>query len=117
MTTDQTFGQKLRAVRRGAKVTQRELAKAVKVDFSYISKLENDRLPPPAADTIQAICYELEVDPNELLALTGKLPSDVQKTVGKSSAAQRFLREAQQLSLSDDEWEEMLKSLHQIRSR
>lgn len=113
--TAQTFGEKLRTMRRAAKVTQRELARKVGVDFSYISKLENDRLPPPAADTILSICKVLDVDSDDLLALTGKLPSDVQKTVGKSSIAQRFLREAQQLDLNDQEWEEMLKSLKQMR--
>ena len=41
-----TFGQALKEIRRGKDVTQRELATAVGVDFSYISKIENDRMPP-----------------------------------------------------------------------
>ena len=112
---EQTFGQKLRELRRMANVTQRQLADQVGVDFSYISKLENDRIPPPAADTIVAICQILNIDPNELLALTGKLPSDVQETIGKSEAAQRFLREARELTLSEQEWDSMLKSLRHLR--
>jgi transcriptional regulator with XRE-family HTH domain len=93
------------------------LAERVKVDFSYLSKLENNRLPPPAADTIVAICRELRVDPEALLALTGKLPSEVHKTVGSSVGAQEFLREAQQLSLTDDEWRVMMKSLRGLRGK
>lgn len=111
----QTFGEKLRALRRASKVTQRELAHQVGVDFSYISKLENDRLPPPAADTLLSICEVLDVNPDELLALTGKLPSDIQETVGKSRVAQRFLREAQRLDLNDEDWEKMIKSLKEMR--
>ena len=42
---EQTFGQYLREQRRRAGMSQRELASRVSVDFSYISKLENDRLP------------------------------------------------------------------------
>ena len=44
-----TFGQSLRELRSSKIVSQRELAEKVGVDFSYISKVENDRLPPPAA--------------------------------------------------------------------
>ena len=43
-----TFGQSLRKARRAAGHTQRSLAAGVGVDFSYISKVENDRIPPPA---------------------------------------------------------------------
>lgn len=112
---EQTFGQKLRELRHTASVTQRQLAERVGVDFSYLSKLENDRIPPPAADTIVTICQILNNDPNELLALTGKLPSDVQETIGKSETAQRFLKEAQELALSEQEWNSMLKSLRHLR--
>ncbi len=111
-----TFGTALRNLRRAAGISQRDLADRIGLDFSYISKVENDRLPPPAADTIVAICQVLGVHAEELLALTGKIPSDVQKTVSGSKAAQSFLREAQQLDLTDDEWEAMMHSLRRLRS-
>lgn len=110
-----TFGQTLREKRRTTGMSQRELAKCVGCDFSYISKVENGRVPPPAADTIVRICEVLKIESEELLALTGKLPSPVQKSVSTSQTAQEFLREAQQMNLRDDEWEAMIKSLHQIR--
>jgi transcriptional regulator with XRE-family HTH domain len=47
------FGDALREKRRVAGVSQRELADRVNVDFSYISKVETGRLPPPSADKIQ----------------------------------------------------------------
>ncbi len=56
---------------------ERELAVRTGLDFSYISKVENSRLPPPAADTIVSICNVLGVSPEELLALTGKTPNVV----------------------------------------
>jgi len=40
---------------RKAAISQRDLA-AAGLDFSYISKLENDRIPSSAADTVVAIC-------------------------------------------------------------
>jgi transcriptional regulator with XRE-family HTH domain len=111
----ESFGTKLREYRRKAGVSQRELARRIGRDFSYISKLENDRLPPPAADTVVKICEVLNIEPNELLALTGKLPSDVQSSVSTSESAQRFLREAQGLALSEEEWDSMIHSLRRLR--
>ena len=111
----ETFGTVLKAKRREAGVSQRELAERVGLDFTYISKLENDRIPPPAADTLVKICQVLGIEPEELLALTGKLPSEVQETVGTKRAAQEFLRAAHKMNLTDDEWEALVKSLQNLR--
>ena len=111
-----TFGQKLRGLRRSKGVTQRELAAKVEVDFSYISKIENDRLPPPAADTIIRICEALSILPDELLAMTGKMPSQVKQMVGTSSSALQFMRQAQSMKLTDEEWDELTRGLKQLRS-
>lgn len=110
-----SFGTLLKEKRREAGVTQRELAKSIGVDFSYISKLENDRLPPPAAETIVAIAETLKVASEELLAEAGKLPDDIQKSIGESLAAQEFLRDAKDFDLSDEEWSKMRDSLRKLR--
>lgn len=114
---EETFGQKLKSLRRSQNVSQRELAQRVDVDFSYISKIENDRLPPPAADRIVAICEVLGVDPTLLLSMTGKVPSQIQQNIGTSQGAQEFLREVQSLNLSDQEWKKMIRSLHNLRNQ
>ena len=112
---DPTFGQSLRHLRRSQEVTQRELADQVGVDFSYISKMENDRLPPPAADTVVKICEALGVPSEELLALTGKMPTSVQKMLGTSPAALQFLREAHALELTEEEWADLTQRLKRLR--
>jgi len=112
---EETFGQKLRALRRVASITQRRLAERVGVDFSYISKLENDRLPPPAADTILKICEVLGIPPEELLAHSGKIPVQVQQSIGSSPAAIQFLRNAQEMKLSEAEWEQLSEQLKRLR--
>jgi len=111
------FGKALRDNRRSAQLSQRELAEKSGLDFSYISKLENGRLPPPAADTVVSLCKILKIAPETLLALTGKIPSDVQETISNSSAAQEFLREAQVLGLTDDDWVKMKRSLQNLKGR
>lgn len=108
---EQTFGSALRAARRAAGVTQRELAERARLDFTYISKLENDRIPPPAADTAVLLCSILGIPAEELLALTHKLPSEVQHLLSSSAAAQEFLRAAAERGLSDADWKRLSRLL------
>jgi transcriptional regulator with XRE-family HTH domain len=112
----QSFGQILRALRRSKGVSQRELAEKVGVDFSYISKVENDRLPPPAANTIVRICDVLGVEPDDLLALTGKMPSDVREMLSANPSAWQFIRQAQGMQLTDEEWQTLTRRLKRLRS-
>ncbi|MCH8291843.1 helix-turn-helix transcriptional regulator [Candidatus Poribacteria bacterium] len=112
-----TFGQKLKEIRRSKGVTQRDLAEKVGVDFTYISKVENDRNPPPAADTIVKICEGLGVPPDGLLAMTGKMPTPIKEIIRENPAALQFLRQAQTMTLTADEWGMLTQQLKQLRSR
>lgn len=110
------FGTALREYRRTAGLSQRDLAKKTGLDFSYISKIENGRLSPPSADTIVQICKVLDLPAGRLLALTGKIPSDVRQTIGTNSTAQEFLREVQEMGLTEDEWKQLVGSLRKLRA-
>ena len=111
----ETFGQYLRHKRREAGISQRELATRISVDYSYISKLENDRLPPPSARTVVSIAEALSASRDEFLARVGKIPSDVEEAIGSSADAQGFLQDAQLMALSDDEWREIRTALSRLR--
>lgn len=113
---EDTFGTKLKSLRRVKGISQRDLAQRVGVDFSYISKLENDRLPPPAADTIEKICHELDVRHEELLGLTNKLPTGLRQMLVENQGARDFMREARAMDLSDKEWEKLAGRLRRLRS-
>lgn len=112
-----TFGAALRVRRRASGLSQRELAARAGLDFSYISKLENGRIPPPSADTVLRLAKILDAPPDELLALVGKLPSNIHQAVGTSAAAQEFLRTAEEMKLSDDEWHRVATTLRRMRNR
>ena len=114
--TTESFGQLLQQLRRASGISQRALAEKVGVDFSYISKVENDRLPPPAADTIVKICAVLQTPPDKLLALTGKMPTDLKTAVSSNPAALEFIREASEMGLTTDEWKHLTKRLKKLRS-
>ena len=54
------FGDYLRYMRMDKKVSQRELAEAVGINYTYLSKIENKVLPAPSSKTIKAIAAYLE---------------------------------------------------------
>src|SRR5213594_2416665 len=70
MATKQTFGQRIRELRKAKNLTQRELAERVAArlkeedrrgfDFTYLSKIENDKMPPPSTIAIMQLAKELD---------------------------------------------------------
>ena len=110
-----TFGGLLRDMRQSHGVTQRRLAEVAGVDFSYISKLENDHLPPPSAETISRMSKALGVPDSDLLAAARKIPAEVGRSVASSPAALQFLRSAAAMRLSESEWKKMRHQLKQLR--
>lgn len=89
----ETFGQKVRRLRKAKKMTQSELAESCGVDFTYISKIENDKgLRPPAESTIRKLAMFLETDAEELILLAKKVPQNFQETIVDDKLAVDFLR-------------------------
>jgi transcriptional regulator with XRE-family HTH domain len=109
------FGTVLREKRQASGLSQRQLAGKIGVDFSYISKLENGRLPPPAAETVTRLAEVLGCPVEELLAAAKKMPPELHDSIGQPAAV-RFLQEASRLRLSQTEWEQLLGTLHGLRS-
>ena len=68
-----TFGQRIRQLRLGKRLSQRDLAERVGVDFTYLSKIENGKVAPPSDDVIHKLAQKLEANEEELLALAGKV--------------------------------------------
>ncbi len=110
-----TFGELLREKRRAAGLSQRQLAVRAGVDFSYISKLENGRLPAAADETVVRICEILGCPTEEFFTAAKKLPTQLGGALVREPAAIRFLQEASRLQLSQKEWERMLGELHGLR--
>lgn len=72
---DQNFGKLIRQARKEKGYSQRELAKRLGLDFTYLSKLENNRADyPPKEDVIRALAKNLDLDEEELIYLAGRIP-------------------------------------------
>ena len=61
----------------GPTFSLRKVAKRIKVEPSYLSKVERELVAPPSEVTIIALAKALDEDPDFLLALANKVPSDV----------------------------------------
>ncbi|MEJ7778897.1 MAG: helix-turn-helix transcriptional regulator [Daejeonella sp.] len=112
---NQTFGQALKEIRRETGISQRELADKVGIDFSYVSKIENDRMPPPAGDTIQKICEVLKVSTDLLLSKSGKITGEISDAISSSQSAIKFMNEVTDMRLTDLEWDRLITNLKKLR--
>jgi HTH-type transcriptional regulator, competence development regulator len=72
---EKDFGQLIREARKDKGYSQRELAKLVDLDFTYLSKLENNRADyAPKEDVIRKLADVLELNAEELVFLAGRIP-------------------------------------------
>lgn len=117
-----TFGQRLKELRKAKNFTQRDLAervaKALKdreegrgFDFTYLSKIENDKLPPPSLVVIIQLSKDLEADSHELLGLAEKVHPETEEALKKSESARVFFRSAVDLNLSEKDWKDLIEEM------
>ncbi len=64
----------------------RQVAARIGVQPAYLSKVERGDVAPPSEEKIQRLAAELEEDPDVLLALAGKVSSDLQAVILKRPA-------------------------------
>ena len=106
------FGQRLRQLRQGKGLTLRQLAEAVGVDFTYLSKIENGKAGYlPGAETIRSLAEALGADALELLQLADKVPPEMESFAGDAKA-RRFLQRAQEVA-SPGDWDALLDLLEE----
>lgn len=96
------FGERVRELRLKKQLTQRELAELLGVSFTYVSKVENEKLhfgDYPSEKFIHRLAEELEADESELLLLADKVPADIRKRIREKPEAFRILANADDKTL------------------
>lgn len=79
-----TFGRRVRELRKARNLTLRDLAAKVKVNFTYLSKIENHKLDfgdYPGEGLIRKLAKVLGADEDELLLLAEKVPDQIRRRV------------------------------------
>lgn len=82
--TEMHFGTRVRELRKSKGFTQRELAELLHVSFTYISKVENEKLhfgDYPSEKFIHRLAEVLTADEDELLLLADKVPDGLRQRI------------------------------------
>lgn len=80
------FGEYVRSVRERRRrddpaFSVRQVARRIDVEPAYLSKIERGDVAPPSEATTARLARELGEDPDVLLALAGKVSSDLQEII------------------------------------
>lgn len=98
-----TFGQRLKELRKERSLSQKALAKKVAINFTYLSKIENERLDFaqfPSEELICKLAVALEADEDELLILAKKVPPKIRERVLERPDAFRILADLDDSTLN-----------------
>lgn len=78
------FGERVRELRKAKNLSQRALGEKVGVSFTYVCKIENEKLDfgdYPSEELIGKLAVALEADEEELMLLAEKIPQYIRKRV------------------------------------
>jgi HTH-type transcriptional regulator, competence development regulator len=109
-----TFGERIRQLRKEKNLSQRDLAMKVKVNFTYISKIENEKLDfgdYPSEELIRKLAKSLGTDADELLILAQKVPEAIRKRIIERPDVFRKLAK-----MDDESLDKLLENLDDEKS-
>lgn len=83
---DLTFGNALRRSREAkadadAEFSLRQVAARCGITPAYLSRVERDEVPPPGEETLVKLANELGEDADVMLAMAGKVSSDLREAI------------------------------------
>lgn len=85
MAITPTLGEKIRELRREKRYSLKEVADITGIDYTYLSKVENDR-HIPSIDSVARLADVLGGSLSEFLELSKQLPADIlRKVVGEQT--------------------------------
>lgn len=89
---DKKFGSYLRELRKQKDLSLRQLAEDAGIDFTYLSKVETNKIPPPSEDAIIRLANILGADVDELLSLARKVDKTLHDFLVTQPDAPKLLR-------------------------
>ena len=91
-----TFGKTVRDIRKKQQLSQRELAGKVGVSFTYVSKIENEKLDfgdYPSEELILKLANALSIDADLLMIPAKKIPDRIKQRIMERPDAFRKIAE------------------------
>jgi HTH-type transcriptional regulator, competence development regulator len=114
MENIETFGKYIKELRKKAGLSQRDLAEKANIDFTYLSKIENGKMAPPSEDTIKKIAEALNEDPDKLIIMADKIPSDYKPLLQSSPEVPMLLRTIGKGNFSSDKLKKLVEEAKKL---
>ncbi len=89
---EEQFGSYIRELRKRKGLSLRQLADDAAIDFTYLSKVETNKIPPPSEDAIARLASALEADLDKLLSLARKVDKSLHDFLVTEPDAPKLLR-------------------------
>ena len=117
MAGNPEFGRRIRELREAKKQNDpryslRRFAEMVGISATFLSKVEVGEFAPPAANNIKRMAELLDADPDELLALAGKMDPELSEIIRtKPRMMADLLRTAHEADVSEKQVESLLNMM------
>ena len=112
---EKSFGQVIRELRISNKdySSLREFARKVGLSPAYLSRIENEKEPPPSEKVIERLAEALGADKYELFSHAGKVPLEFYEAFERNPKGMAsFLRTVRDIGLhTDTDWKDLERSL------
>lgn len=113
----QTFGDLLRTIRVAQGYSLRKFAEMVKVSPTYLSQVEQGKVQrPPTAERVRVMAELLDENPDEWIALAGRMPADLTDIIKKEPVEMPALLRAAK-GMTADELRKLTKNLQKKNAR
>jgi transcriptional regulator with XRE-family HTH domain len=116
-----SFGRVVRELRINHKdySSLREFAKKVGLSPAYLSRIENEKEPPPSEAVVEKLADALGTDKYELFSYAGKVPTEFLETFKKNpKGVASFMRRVQEIGVeSDSDWKEIESSISKMKRK
>ncbi len=115
------FGQVIRELRIKHKdySSLREFARKVGLSPAYLSRIENQKEPPPSEIVVERLAEALGADKYELFGYAGKVPTEFLETFKKNpKGVASFMRRVQEIGLeSDSDWKDIESTISKMKRK
>jgi len=97
----------------------REFARKVGLSAAYLSRIENEKEPPPSEQIVEKLAEALGADKYELFSYAGKVPTEFLETFKKNPRGMAsFMRRVKEAGLeTNGEWKELEKNISEMRRK
>lgn len=106
-----SLGKLLRTSRLELGIGLRELAMRVGISPTYLSRIEtNDEKSPPSEVVLMALAQEIQIDPDRLIMIAGRVPADVVAILTTQHGWAGFIRRAAELKVTPEDLKRLLRA-------